>query len=220
MFVLIHKNRVISGPRDWNNKMFEHALREEANIVQSVSIAEPEQFPYVIDSDTVIKKVELIYPEYNKKIQYAEGPFWDLSGDIVIGTFEVKDNPIEPVKNVLKNRIAGVRYFQEIEGTKETIQGKEVTISTTRESRANYSAQIALMGDSINWKFPEGWMVLTKSELQSVADAAYVFVQNKYNEEYAKVQQIDAATSLQELDAIVIGDEELLLQQMLMQGFQ
>jgi hypothetical protein len=61
--------------------------------------------------------------------------------------------------------------------------------------------------DTVKWKFPEGWLTLTKAELTTVANTAQAFVQTAFDEEYAKVVEIETAADAATLDAIVIGDE-------------
>lgn len=208
MYILQYKNRVIAGPRDWHAGMFKFAL-ESVGIDTTVPGVAPEQLPLVINADAKIQECVLVYPEYNKKIQYAHGPFWDFSKDVAIGTFEVKENSIEAIRNDLKAIVAAERYKNETAGTKITVQNKEVTIDTTRGARDIFAQKYLLMADNetVNWKFPEGWLTLTKAELGAVVNMAVAHIQNEFNWEKTKVEAIEAAATSAELDAIALTKE-------------
>jgi hypothetical protein len=208
MYILHYKNRVISGPRDWNTGMFKYAL-ESVGVNASLPGVAPQSFPFVINEDTKISECVLVYPQYNKKIEYIHGPFWDFAAPVVVGTFEVKQSSIESIKNELKSIVAAERYKNEIAGTKTTIQGLEISVDTTRGVRDIFAQKYLLMSDNetVNWKFPEGWLTLTKSELGSIVSVAVTHIQSEFNWEKTKTDQIDAAISAAELDAIILVKE-------------
>ena len=58
--------------------------------------------------------------------------------------------------------------------------------------------------DVVNWKFPEAWLTLTKSDLGIAVNAGVAHVQAQFNWELAKNEEIDACTTAAELDAVVI----------------
>jgi hypothetical protein len=206
MYILQHKNRVIAGPRDWNAAMFNFALKS-VGINTQIQDFVPQQLPLVIDSDTKITECVLIYPEFNEKIQYAHGPFWDFSKDVAVGTFEVRENSIESIQNHLKAIVASERYKNETAGIKIKIQNKDITIDTSRGSRDIFVQKYLLMKDSdtVNWKFPEGWLVLTKADLGIVVNAAVAHIENEFNWEKGKVDEINSTTTSAALDGIILS---------------
>lgn len=206
MYVLIHNNTVITGPINWDYGMFVYALSKE-NIQASVPSGIPSVMPFVIDENTRICEYdESAPPEFNPKIQMTYGPFWDLTGDKAVASFLVKDKEIEFVKGDLKALTAAKRYEKEIAGTKVTIQGVEVTVDTNRGSHDIFVQKYAIMndGDTVKWKFPEGWLTINKTELGIAVNAGALYVQSCFDWESDKSDEIDSATTLQELDAIVI----------------
>jgi hypothetical protein len=211
MYILYHNNRVLVGPRSWNRGIFQSALTKEGISYSDVLPRyEPNhEVPIVIDANTGIKKVRVEYPSHNDKIEYLVGPYYDLTEDVAIATYNVTPRPLDMIRGNLKDRVAKVRWSKEISGTTATIQDTEVSISTTREDRSIYTQQLSVMGndDTVKWKFPEGWLTLTKAELTTVANAAQAFVQTAFDEEYSKVVEIETAADAATLDAIVIGDE-------------
>jgi hypothetical protein len=205
MFVLIHKNRVIVGPMPWNPGMFGGAL-EKLKINYFLSRREPQTFPIEIDEDTKICKSEYQYPEYNPKTQYVHGPFWDFSSDVAIGTFEVKETPVQLIKSTLIDQIAQTRYTKEISGTTVTVQDTQVSVTTNRVERDVFTQKYLTMQDNetTNWKFAEGWLTLTKSEVNSIAVAISQHVQNSFDWEKSKIEEINNCNTSEELDAVVL----------------
>lgn len=207
MYVLIHKDRVLVGPRDWNRPMFTTTL-DKLNIEYDLMPRKaPTDLPIVIDADTYITYARMEIPEHNAKIETYYGPFWDLSDEnIALGTYRVKERSLDSIREILVREAADVRYNKEVAGTTVTIQDTTVTLDTSREGRNIFVQQYTLMGeaDTVNWKFPEGWLTLTKAELGSAVTAATAHVQGAFDWEKAVVDQITAATTAAELDAIEI----------------
>lgn len=216
LYVLVHtetrivdgtptpETRVLVGPRDWHPPMFEGAL-ERVGIQFPVPRREPESWPMVIDEDTYITECEMVIPEHNPKIETYYGPFWDFSNPVrVLANHQIKDRDMGSVKDALKAIVAAERYQAEIVGPTMTLQGQEVSLDTTREGRNIFVQKWALMGDqdTVNWKFPETWLILTKSELGQVIGVGAAHIQGAFDWELGKVEDIDAATTLAELDAI------------------
>jgi hypothetical protein len=205
MYVLIHKNRVIVGPMLWNRAMFSVNLERLGKFSTTLPRSEPET-PFVIDEDTKIAYATFQYPEFNSRTQYLDGPFWDLSPDVVIGSYQVQDKNIDLIKIELKQILSNERYVKEVSGTTITINDVEYFVSTERSARDAITQKYIGMGDSdtINWKFPQGFVSLTKSQVGQILQAINTKVQEAFDWELTKTQEIESATTLQELNDIVI----------------
>lgn len=207
MYVLIHNYKVILGPMGWNRAMFEGTL-ERLNKTFNLPRLDPVELPIVIDDDTKICQASIIEPSYIQKIQYLHGPFWDLTQPTVVGTYQVKETPLELVKITVKADIAAKRYSKENEGIKIIIQDMEVTLDTSREIRNVYFQKLALLndGETLNWKFPEGWVEINKQELTSMARAVMDYVQSVFDWELAAIEEVDAAEYARDLTKFVLDD--------------
>lgn len=209
MFALVHKNRVLVGPMDWNRALFDGAINR-LGIIKTLPRVAPEsnELPWVIDENTTIYSVEFNYPEYNQKIHYLEGPYWTYENGKAMAEYLVKDQPVESVQHNLQQLAADHRWRMEVSGTTVTIQNVTVTVDTNRNSRDIFVQQYLLMSDAdvVRWKFPETWLTLTKAELGQAVSASAAHVQNSFLWESSKVEEIKAATTLDQLDAIVIGE--------------
>ncbi len=207
MFALIYKNRVIVGPMDWNRAIFQGSLEREGIAVTLPRVApEDAELPYVINEDAKIMRVEEVRPAMNPMVEYYYGPLWDVSGNVAVASYEVHDSPIEAARFNFKTQAAEERWKKEVKGTKLNISDTEVTVDTTREGRNIFiQAHATLANDAtINWKFPEGWLTLTKAQLGSVVSTATTYVQTCFDWEKTINDQIDSATTKQQLVDIEI----------------
>jgi hypothetical protein len=210
IYVLINNNQVINGPRAWNYRSFESTLEDDLEITTKLPLQKTDNDPIIIDEDTKILPATLIYQDYNPKIQYLNGPFWEFSDTLATGTFVIEPNNIDAVKNDLISKVAANRYAKEISGVKVTIQNTEVTIDTARGNRDIFVQKYLLMSDTdtVQWKFPECWLTLTKSDLGLIVSTGATFVQEQFNWEEGKVVEIKACTTLEELDAVILAQSE------------
>jgi hypothetical protein len=193
---------------NWNRAMFQGAL-ERKGINQVLPRVAPDTLPMIIDEHAKIMQVEEIRPEINTLVEYYYGPLWDITETTAIANYEVHDTPIEAARYNLKQRVAAERYKKEIKGTPAIIQDDEVTIDTNRGSRDVFVQKFLLMGesDTVNWKFPEGWLLLSKSDLGACVYAGVMHIQSCFNWELSINDQIDASQSKQDLLAIEIIDQ-------------
>ena len=99
--------------------------------------------------------------------------------------------------------IADSRWRAETGGI--TVNGLE--IATDRESQSLLTAAVLKAKDDpsyvVRWKAKNGWFMLDAQTLCDIADAVRVHVQNCFDNEEQLQIQIDAATTLQELETIV-----------------
>ena len=206
MYVLINNNQVINGPRSWNYRSFESTLEDELEITQKLPIQKTDNDPIIINEETKILPATLIYQGFNSRIEYLDGPFWEFSDTLATGTFIIKPNNIEAVKNDLIAQVAAIRYTKEISGIKVTVQNTEVTIDTARGNRDIFVQKYLLMGesDTVQWKFPECWLTLTKSDLGMIVSSATAFIQDQFSWEESKALEINACSTLEELNSIVL----------------
>ena len=203
MHALIHKDQVISGPRSWDRDFFTFILQNNnVHIDKPIPRFELDDQPYIIDQDTMIMRAEIVQSGLNPLVEYYQGPTWELLEDKALAHYEVMDINVEFAKNNFKSFLADKRYEKEIKGIKTTIQDLEVSIDTSRDGRnAFVQKYLIMMGTdgTIKWKFPEGWLTLTYSELGQCVTAATNYVQSCFDWEKTYNDQIEASTSKEEL---------------------
>lgn len=107
------------------------------------------------------------------------------------------------VKAAKKQEIASARYAAEIAGV--TVGG--VTARTDRESQALITgAALKAMQDaaySCTWKAESGFVTLNAATVLAVADAVRTHVQTCFDAEAAKCILIDAAATVEDVEAVV-----------------
>lgn len=167
-----------------------------------------------------VRKAELVYPPINEKLQRFEGPFWTHTEDTSTGTYVVRQKPVEQVKGELLAQTANKRYEQENSGFTFTIGEEKVYISTQRDQRALFST-----GVPGSWKFKkvetvpfnsqpdsptrdiivgEVWITVTQEQLDSITQQIKQHVQDAFDWEATKAEEIISKTTVEQLDAIEI----------------
>lgn len=205
MFVIIHENFVVWGPKPWNKLSFEDVLRTDCEVSYTLPARNDEQTPIIINENTkIVKAITLDNPEINPKIQRLNGPYWNFYDDYAESYYLPEDLPVDFVKGNLKGIIAAKRYEKEIAGFTMPVQGQMVSIDTSRDGRTIYFDTYLALGneETVGWKFPERWMNLTKTDLGQIVFAGKTHIQGCFNWEANKIAEIDAATTLAELDTI------------------
>jgi hypothetical protein len=211
MYVITHHHdydEVLLGPINWNPRYIASVLQSDLDLDQAPTIlaSDEQRVPYDILPNVRVRKAVTSYAELNAKTQRHEGPFWTYDNDEATATWTAVDKPIDLVKGELKTLVAAERYRKENAGIKLTIQGTEVTCDTSRENRDIFLQRLLTMAptDTVNWKFPESFINITYSELESIINAGVVHIQSCFDWELTKGTEIDACTTLAQLDAIVI----------------
>ena len=207
MFVIVYNNSVILGPMRWNRFRFENEIQEECEVA---AVLPDKNNGAIVVSDSIkilpIQGTE--NPQYNPRIEYLHGPFWEFTDTAAISSYIVQPFSIDAVKNQLKTNCAAERYKREIASAKVTIQNTEITVDTARGNRDIFVQKFLLMGDTdtVQWKFPECWLELSKAELGLIVSAGAAYVQEQFNWESTKIVEIDSCETLEQLTAVVIEE--------------
>lgn len=209
MHAIIINGEVTFNPRMYHKTHFEQHLVSQGIIVQ---------LPFTIDgvydaSNTVhiVPATILPLPSYNPRIQYLSDVEWHILVDRVEGHVNVLDRDLADAKKEMKQILASNRYSKECTPIQHVVQGQTVTIETIRDDRHIWFQSLMLLGENEvqPFKFPveQIWIVLTKSDIQSIVAAIRSHVQSCFNQEAIIAAQIDAASTLSDLITINISME-------------
>jgi hypothetical protein len=146
---------------------------------------------------------------------YAPTSFWIFSQttvtNVVIGTTGTYIPPsfietLESVKENKKQALSAWRYAKE--NLFVTFDGNK--ISTSRESRVAITETFVNMNNNIinevNWKTMNGiFVTYNKIQFSTLVNAVTNYVQNCFNEEKLYLEQINQATTIEEVKAIQFG---------------
>jgi hypothetical protein len=207
-YAIVHKDKVIFGPKGWNKPQFQNVIKEDLEIDIELEHRNVEAVPVVVDDDTVILPIEhLARPEYNPKIEFLNGPYWAFYDDHAAMFYVAEPLKLEHAKSFLKEQVAAIRYTKEVSSFQHLIGNQHVTIDTSREGRKNFSDAYMLMDrdDVVDWKFNEGWFTLTYPMLEKIVGAVRTHVQLAFSWERVKALEIDDARDHETLDKIDIS---------------
>lgn len=205
MFVIVQDNFVIHGPRDWNKRQFEEVLLEECEVEFTLETRNNDNSVIVVSENVKILPVtKMPEPNFNGRIERLDGPYWNFTDTTAEMSFTVAELPIEAVRSFFVSIVANARYTKETSGIKQTIQGVEVSVDTARGSRDIFFQAFLSIGETetINWKFPETWLELTKNDLGQIVSAGRNHIQTCFDWENVWVARVTSATTLNEIDAL------------------
>jgi hypothetical protein len=205
MFVIVYNNQVVLGPMHWNRFRFENFLEEEYEISLSLPKSNTDT-PLVFSDQLKFLPIQTTpNPTYNPRIEMLQGPFWQFTDTHAISSYQVEPLAVEAVKNTLKAEAATHRWNIGNSKIEIIIADKECKFSTDRDTINLLNNALMASATSFNWKLDSNsWVTLTNTELQSILDAISVHIQTGFDSEYTKIAEIDAATTLSELNSIEI----------------
>lgn len=204
MYVVKYKERVILGLIPWNWKYITDVLMIRHRVTIDIPIEEPQpsEFPLRVHDDVTIYIGEENIPKnMNPMTEYYYGPTWEFLEDKVIAKYEIVPLELQSAKNNYKNLAAKKRYEKEIEGVEIVINNTQLKIETSREERSKYIEKLISIDnvETLNWKFKEGWMSLSKQNLQYIVQSIDSHIQSAYDYEYNLNNLIDNAVSSNDL---------------------
>ena len=179
MYIITNNDEIILGPVDWNYRFFNSVIEDECDISMNLNQFSKDNLP--IEFETIkIRPVHNIYGQItNPKIQTLSGPIWEFFDDYVNAYWNVVDKPISIVKTELSEFVTNERYKKETAGFMLNIQGIEVFVDTSRGNRDIFFQKLLMMGDNdtVNWKFPQTWLTLSKLELGYIVQSGAAHIQ-------------------------------------------
>ena len=145
-------------------------------------------------------------PIYNPKTQELGGPVLSFDGSTVTASWLVANKTLEELKSRKLAEIATARYVAETGGVDVAMGEATVTIRTDRESQAMITgAALKATSDteySCRWKTVQGFVTVSAAQIVAVADAVRDHVQASFDREAELVALVNAATTVDEIEAI------------------
>jgi len=206
VYVLVeNKTTVILGPIEWRQRFIQSEL-DNLDIDFTISPSEPNSYLKIDDNIEIYPVHNYVTPDHDALYQQLAGPFWSFEDLKATPSFEVIDRNIDHVRGDLRGIVAAERYRRESLGTKVTIQGQEVTVDTSRQNRNTLPQAFLLMSetDTLNWKFPEGFVNLTYADIEAVVRTGALYIQEQFNWEVAKNAELDTCVTKEQLQSVEI----------------
>ena len=213
MYALIHNSQLILGPIRYNYRLINSEL-EDLEIEQRVGPRDFENVPLKIDDVTYLIPVTQIIPSHDSRFQSLGNFTWEViiedNNPIRVEmTYQINDKSLEAIKEEYKAQVAPIRREKETTTIEITLNENIIKVSTSRETRLNYVSKLVASSGPYNFKFGNNsWLEITKEELEYIISQIDSKVQEAFDWEFSKVQEIDACTTGEEVYDVVLREQE------------
>lgn len=206
-YLLTENKQTVLGPIFWRHRFIQSEL-DDLEINFTVPPIEPNSYLKITNSLEIFPIESISQPLYDPTYEQLSGPTWTFTNNVANGSYTVVQKDLSIVKSELKNLAASERYKKEIAGVDTIVQGQNVHVDTSRDGRNIFIQKYFMMADTdtVQWKFPSTWLTLTKADLGLVVAAGATHIESQFVWEQGIVNQIETATTVNELEAIVIVD--------------
>ena len=213
MYALIHNSQLILGPIQYNYRMINGEL-EELEIDARVTPRDYENIPIRFDDLTFLVPVTQIIPEHDTRFQSVGNFTWEIIQENEIWpsgvemTYPISNKTLEQIKEEYKTRLPDIRRQKETQIIDVTINDTIVQVSTAREERVSFVSKLVSSPGPHNFKFENNvWLQITTTELEYVISQIDAKVQEAFDWEYTKVQEIDACETGEDVYNVVLIEE-------------
>lgn len=209
MYALIHNSQLLLGPIKFNYRFINSDL-EDNEIEERIGPRDYENVPLEINSNTFLLEAVLNQPEYDERSQVLKYTNWELIDIDGIQkaqfNYETVDKSLEQIKDEHKQVLPPIRREKENQYITVNIDNTEVSILTTRDQRTQFINKLSSLGtDPVMYKFDNGtWASVTKTDIEYIVQQIDAKVQEAFDWEYSKIQEIDSCTTKEEVFNVVI----------------
>jgi hypothetical protein len=215
MYSLIHDSQLILGPIGYNYRLINAEL-EELEVEGKVTPRDYENIPLQIDENTYLLSVVQIIPEHDSRYQSLGNFEWEIikENNIPIRvemTYPVYNKALETIKYEYKQQVSPVRKEKENINIEIELNGTTISVSTSRENRLVYMSKLIASPGPHNFKFGNDvWLQITTTELEYIISQIDLKVQEAFDWEYQKLQEIDACTTGEEVYNIILREPQIV----------
>jgi len=209
MYALIHDSQLILGPIKWNYRLINSEI-EDLEIAYKVAPRDYESVPIQINQNTFILPVIENIPEIDTRFQSLGNFSWSLvEENNILTKIEITypsiDKTLEQIKYEYKSQVAPIRREKENTTINIDLNGTIISTSTSRENRLAFASKLIASPGPHNFKFDNDvWLQITTTELQYIISQIDIKVQEAFDWEYQKLQEIDACTTGVEVYNVVL----------------
>jgi hypothetical protein len=177
-----------------------------------VSINDAEYVVSSFDGDTFVILPEELSPDiYNPLINrstYIPGASVENTVTLTsaVFTYAIHEKTLDEVKHVRRQEVAPYRREKENQIITISVDGTDVEILTSREERAIIATKLASSLGTYNYKFSNTWLEVSQQQLQDIMTQIDQKVQEAYDWEFAKLAEIDACETLDEVYDVVVRE--------------
>jgi hypothetical protein len=205
MYSLVNGQELLLGPIAFNYRMINSVLEEELEVDFRVTSQDYQNVPITFTEDIKILPARNEVPEFDPRFQGVSQTSHTITDTEVVFYYGVGDKPLEQIKAEYKAGVAPERWNKENTKVTITINGKEITVSTSRDNRLSLVSKLLSSDGPYNFKFNDGvWEEITKTDLQTILNEIDSVVQAAFDWELAKLEEIDACETKEAVYEVVI----------------
>lgn len=210
---LIHNNSLILGPMGFNVRYINSEL-EDLEVEERISPQSYIDLPiHFSDNLTHLVLIEKDIPQHDPNY-YNIGNFtWEIlkENDIPVKVklvYPIAEKTLEEVKEIRKQEIAPIRREKENTIISLTVNNTLIEVSTSREERLLLTNKLSASPGIHNYKFKNTWLEISEENLQYIISEINKVVQEAYDWELLKIQEVDACETIDDVYNIVFQDSE------------
>ena len=195
MYALVNGSFILLGPIGFNYRLINSTIKDDLNLDYNVGPLDYMNVPINFNDQLKILPVVNNIPHHNRKTEYPNMIRWEIGEDRLTYFYEILPIPLEKLKQRYKEKITNDRWHKENNGNiTVTINDIEITVSTKRENRSQLASKIRAMSTDVRkrFKFQNTWIELNSTEMQTIIDEIDDYVQEQFDWEYTKHNEIDA----------------------------
>ena len=164
------------------------------------------------DNETHLVLIEKLVPENDTKYHNIGNFTWEIikENDVpvkVLLTYPIIDKTLEEVKELRKQEVSPYRREKENTTISVNLNGTSVEVSTSREERLLLASKLSAAPGPHNFKFSNTWLEITTEQLQTIVSEIDVKVQEAFDWELSKLQEIDACETIDSVYDVVIREQ-------------
>ena len=164
------------------------------------------------DNETHLVLIEKVVPENDTKYHNIGNFTWEITkeNDVpvkVLLTYPIIDKTLEEVKELRKQEVSPYRREKENTTISVNLNGTSVEVSTSREERLLLASKLSAAPGPHNFKFKNTWLEITTEQLQTIVSEIDVKVQEAFDWELSKLQEIDACETIDSVYDVVIREQ-------------
>ena len=211
MYALIHDSQLILGPIGYNYRLINAEL-EELEVEERVAPRDGENVPIQINENTALVRTVQIIPPHDTRFESVGNFEWEIirENDIPVRvemTYPINGKSLETIKYEYKQQVSPIRREKEDTVIEVSLNGNTVLVSTSREDRLSYVSKLIASPGPHNFKFGNDvWLQITTVELEYIISQIDLKVQEAFDWEYIKIQEIDACVTGEEVYDVILRE--------------
>lgn len=211
---LVHDNSLILGPMGLNVRMINSEL-EDLELEDRVSPQSFGDLPiHFSDGLTHLVEIDKNIPPYDPRYHNIGNYTWEIikENDIPINvklTYDVVEKTLDEVKQIRKKEISPVRKGKENTSTTVFVNGTLIEVSTSREERLMLTSKLSSLSGTCNYKFKNTWASVTSEDLQQVVSQIDTVVQQAFDWELQKLNEIDSCQTIDDVYNVVLFEDKV-----------